>query len=116
MKAFNAMLGRLLNAGYVSQARELAALFEHDSPDLTIVLVRFCMLPVNITCARYKSALSLVSPPFKCFIVCLLAEDWIVEISASIMYLEQQCIGCVALLYHNSVASNWLKGSCRLSS
>ena len=34
------MLGRLLNAGYISQARELAALFEHDSPDLTIVLVR----------------------------------------------------------------------------
>ena len=33
------MLGRLLNAGFVSQARELAALFEHDSPDLTIVLV-----------------------------------------------------------------------------
>ena len=33
------MLGRLLNAGFISQARELAALFEHDSPDLTIVLV-----------------------------------------------------------------------------
>ena len=40
VKAFNMMLGRLLNAGYISQARELAALFEHDSPDLTIVLVR----------------------------------------------------------------------------
>jgi spatacsin len=38
VKAFNMMLGRLLNAGYISQARELAALFEHDSPDLTIVL------------------------------------------------------------------------------
>ena len=35
------MLGRLLNAGYISQARELAALFEHDSPDLTIVLVLY---------------------------------------------------------------------------
>ena len=33
------MLGRLLNAGLVTEARELAALFEHDSPDLTIVLV-----------------------------------------------------------------------------
>ena len=40
VKAFNMMLGRLLNAGYISQARELAALFEHDSPDMTIVLVR----------------------------------------------------------------------------
>lgn len=40
VKAFNMMLGRLLNAGYVSQARELAALFEHDSPDMTIVMVR----------------------------------------------------------------------------
>lgn len=40
VEAFNMMLGRLLNAGYISQARELAALFEHDSPDLTIVLVR----------------------------------------------------------------------------
>jgi len=40
VEAFNMMLGRLLNAGFVSQARELAALFEHDSPDLTIVLVR----------------------------------------------------------------------------
>jgi spatacsin len=38
VKAFNMMLGRLLNAGFISQARELAALFEHDSPDLTIVL------------------------------------------------------------------------------
>ena len=41
VKAFNMMLGRLLNAGYISQARELAALFEHDSPDLTIVLVLY---------------------------------------------------------------------------
>ena len=40
VKAFNTMLGRLLNAGCISQARELAALFDHDSPDLTIVLVR----------------------------------------------------------------------------
>lgn len=42
-EAFDMMLGRLLNAGFVSQARELAALFEHDSPDLTIVLVG-CLL------------------------------------------------------------------------
>lgn len=40
VKAFNMMIGRLLNAGHISQARELAALFEHDSPDMTIVLVR----------------------------------------------------------------------------
>ena len=33
------LLGRLMNAGLLSQAREVAALFEHDSPDLTIVLV-----------------------------------------------------------------------------
>lgn len=33
------MLGRLMNAGLLSQARQLAAIFEHDSPDLTIVLV-----------------------------------------------------------------------------
>lgn len=52
VKAFNMMLGRLLNAGYISQARELAALFEHDSPDMTIVLVRntrvTCYLPHSI--------------------------------------------------------------------
>lgn len=48
VKAFNMMLGRLLNAGYISQARELAALFEHDSPDLTIVLVCVvCNLPLG---------------------------------------------------------------------
>lgn len=42
--AFNMMVGRLLNAGFVTQARELASLFEHDSPDLTIVLVScICM-------------------------------------------------------------------------
>ena len=38
-EALDMMLGRLLNAGLVTEARELAALFEHDSPDLTIVLV-----------------------------------------------------------------------------
>ena len=34
------LLGRLLNAGWVSQARELATSMQHNSPDLTIVLVR----------------------------------------------------------------------------
>ena len=43
------MLGRLLNAGFISQARELAALFEHDSPDLTIVLVRSSWQPSALT-------------------------------------------------------------------
>lgn len=38
-EVFDMMLGRLLNAGLLSQARSLAALFEHDSADLTIVLV-----------------------------------------------------------------------------
>ena len=28
-----------MNAGLLCQARQLSALFEHDSPDLTIVLV-----------------------------------------------------------------------------
>ena len=46
------MLGRLMNAGLLSQARQLASIFEHDSPDLTIVLVRvdviFCVLVVTI--------------------------------------------------------------------
>jgi hypothetical protein len=32
-------LGRLLNAGLLSQARELADIFNHNSADLTIVLV-----------------------------------------------------------------------------
>lgn len=40
------MLGRLMNAGLLSQARQLAAIFEHNSPDLTIVLVR-CTLKKN---------------------------------------------------------------------
>ena len=52
VKAFNMMLGRLLNAGYISQARELAALFEHDSPDLTIVLVRAMQYTV-LSCICY---------------------------------------------------------------
>ncbi len=40
---FEVMLGRLMNAGLLSQARELAALFEHNSIDLVIVLV--CRFP-----------------------------------------------------------------------
>ncbi|XP_064396222.1 spatacsin-like isoform X6 [Halichondria panicea] len=36
--AFDLLLGRLLNAGLITQARELAQLFNHDSADLTIVL------------------------------------------------------------------------------
>ncbi|KAL5483983.1 hypothetical protein EMCRGX_G020408 [Ephydatia muelleri] len=36
--AFNLLLGKLLNLGLVTRARELAALFGHNSPDLTIVL------------------------------------------------------------------------------
>ncbi len=46
-EAFDMMLGRLLNAGLVSQARELATLFEHDSPDLTIVMV---CIPCSFKC------------------------------------------------------------------
>lgn len=38
-EVFEVMLGRLMNAGMLSQARELAALFEHDSADLILVLV-----------------------------------------------------------------------------
>jgi spatacsin len=34
----NTAIGRLLNAGYLNEARQLATLFKHDSPDLTIVL------------------------------------------------------------------------------
>jgi len=36
---FDMVIGRLLNAGWIKQAKELATLFEHESPDLTIVLV-----------------------------------------------------------------------------
>ena len=32
-------LGRLVNVGWISQARELAMLFDHESTDLTIILV-----------------------------------------------------------------------------
>ena len=38
-EAFDQILGRLLNAGLLSQARELADIFNHNSIDLTIVLV-----------------------------------------------------------------------------
>ena len=38
-EAFDQILGRLLNAGLLSQARELADIFNHNSVDLTIVLV-----------------------------------------------------------------------------
>lgn len=48
-EAFDMMLGRLMNAGLLSQARQLAAIFEHDSPDLTIVLVR-CNEPISCVC------------------------------------------------------------------
>ena len=36
---FEVMLGRLMNAGLLSQARELATLFDYNSADLVIVLV-----------------------------------------------------------------------------
>ncbi len=53
---FEVMLGRLMNAGLLSQARELAALFEHNSIDLVIVLVcRFTLHIVHVmrsTCVR----------------------------------------------------------------
>ena len=38
-EAFDQILGRLLNAGLLAQARELADIFNHNSADLTIVLV-----------------------------------------------------------------------------
>ena len=38
-EAFDQILGRLLNAGLLSQARELADIFNHNSADLAIVLV-----------------------------------------------------------------------------
>ena len=38
-EAFDQILGHLLNAGLLSQARELADIFNHNSVDLTIVLV-----------------------------------------------------------------------------
>ena len=43
------MLGRLMNAGLLSQARQLASIFEHDSPDLTIVLV----IALVATCNKF---------------------------------------------------------------
>ena len=49
------MLGRLLNAGFVSQARELAALFEHDSPDLTIVLVSCIVTCISAVVTHVES-------------------------------------------------------------
>lgn len=53
------MLGRLMNAGLLSQARQLASIFEHDSPDLTIVLVRvFCAYDL---CQLYVSSAQLSS-------------------------------------------------------
>ena len=60
------MIGRLLNAGCVSQARQLATLFEHDSPDLTIVLVTLINphhCPSNLTIIL----ISLIEPyPYHC--------------------------------------------------
>ena len=72
VKAFNVMLGRLLNAGYISQARELAALFEHDSPDLTIVLVRFhtlLMFPIYDNLFLIPTNSLLIN--FQCVLQCI---------------------------------------------